>query len=190
MEEQDMRHMFAIATVLLASAVLLAGIAAAEEVTFRFIPLEDWELTTCSARGSFNDWGETLMAPQEDGSWAVVLDLEPGEYHYKYFVNGEWPRDMERDLNGGPVDAEADGYVDDGYSGQNAVRFVGIEPPGADIAETSVDIGGPEKPPVATPDAAGEPAPRGRKSRRSTRGPKKRPRRAEKSLRGRRATVG
>ncbi len=101
----------------------LAGAARSEDVTFTYEPGDDG-VTSVSIRGSFNDWGETAMT-EKDGAWSVVLDLDPGEYQYKYFVNGEWPGNMETDLGGGPLDPAADGYVDDGYGGQNAVRIVG-----------------------------------------------------------------
>jgi hypothetical protein len=50
--------------------------------------------------------------------------LEPGEYQYKFYINGQWPKDMATARGGGPVDPEAHGYVDDGFGGQNAVRIV------------------------------------------------------------------
>jgi C-terminal processing protease CtpA/Prc len=72
-----------------------------------------------------NDWGETPMTRQDDGTWSVALELEPGRYEYKYFVDEQWPRDMETDHDGGPLDPAADSYARDGYHGQNAVRLVG-----------------------------------------------------------------
>lgn len=64
------------------------------------------------------------MQRQPDGSFAVTLYLPPGTYQYKYYIDGVWPRDMATARNGRPVDPEADGYVSDGYGGQNAVRVV------------------------------------------------------------------
>jgi pullulanase-type alpha-1,6-glucosidase len=104
---------------------LFATAALAEEVTFTFAPAEGMDITSASLRGSFNGWDETAMEEMDDGTWSVTLDLEPGEYQYKYFVNGQWPQDMSTALDGMAMDADADYYADDGYGGQNAVRIVG-----------------------------------------------------------------
>ena len=112
--------------VLMAVALLaLAGGAVADEVTFTFVPPDGWQVDSVSVRGGFNDWGETPMEQGDDGTWSAVVELEPGEYEYKFFVNGEWPQDMEIWLDGFPVDETADGYNEDGHGGQNAIRVVG-----------------------------------------------------------------
>lgn len=106
---------------------LAASVARADEVTFTFEPPEDLAstFTTVSLRGSFNNWGETPMERQDDGSWSVTLDLDPGEYEYKFYIDGEWPKDMSTGLQGGPVDPDADGYTDDAHGGLNAIMIVG-----------------------------------------------------------------
>ncbi len=93
----------------------------AAEFTFTYVPLEDEEVTSVSLRGSFNSWGEWPMEKQPDGSWSITIDLEPGEYQYKFFINGKWPQDMSTARAGGPVDPNAVGYINDGFSGQNAI---------------------------------------------------------------------
>ncbi|MCD5408771.1 hypothetical protein LR090_06085 [Candidatus Bipolaricaulota bacterium] len=107
----------------------LAGLAqcAPHEVavTFRYVPLPGEEVISVSLRGSFNNWGEWPMEQQPDGSWSITVCLAPGEYQYKYFINGQYPQDMATARGGGPVDFDAHGYVDDGFGGQNAVRKVG-----------------------------------------------------------------
>lgn len=95
------------------------------EVTFRFVPPAGTDVHSASLRGSFNGWGETPMERQSDGSWTATLRLAPGEYQYKFFVNGEWPADMSAGPEGAPIDPDADGYAQDGYGGKNAVRKVG-----------------------------------------------------------------
>ncbi len=107
----------------LSVVAMLAAVGHAEEVVFTFEP-GDEAVTSVSVRGSFNGWDETPMV-ETDGVWSVVIDIEPGEHQYKYFVEGAWPSNMETDLGGGPLDSDADSYVDDGYGGQNAVRVVG-----------------------------------------------------------------
>jgi hypothetical protein len=45
--------------------------------------------------GDFTDWEKfpVEMKPSEDGAWATVLTLEPGEYAYRFIVDGEWRDD-------------------------------------------------------------------------------------------------
>jgi glycosidase len=105
--------------------VAVLGWALGVPVTFRYTPPPGLEVRTVSLRGSFNGWGETPMK-KEDGSWTITLDLEPGEYQYKFFINGQWPKDMCHDPTFGTpmVDPTAAGCVDDGFGGQNAVIVV------------------------------------------------------------------
>ena len=126
-----MRRFGLVVVAMLAVLAPLGGAALAQgcepskvAVTFRYVPLPGEEVTSVSLRGSFNDWGEWPMEKQPDGTWSITVCLAPGEYQYKYFINGQWPKDMERGRDGGPVDPDADGYVDDGFGGQNAVKVV------------------------------------------------------------------
>ncbi len=112
-------------------ALGLAAVAQAENVTFTFTPGEGQSVQSVSLRGSMNDWGETPLAKGDDGVWRVTVDLAPGTYQYKYFVDGQWPQDMSTGLGGGPLDPDAGNYVDDGYGGKNAVRKVGSGAPEA-----------------------------------------------------------
>ena len=100
---------------------LINGIVLAAEFTFTYIPLEDEEVASVSLRGSFNSWGEWPMEEQPDGTWSITVDLEPGEYQYKFYINGKWPQDMSIARGGGPVDPNAVGYINDGFGGQNAI---------------------------------------------------------------------
>jgi len=55
--------------------------------------------------GSFNEWdpNATILGYDEDGRWGCVLALEPGEYEYRFIVDGQWcddPANMERRPNG------------------------------------------------------------------------------------------
>jgi hypothetical protein len=112
-----------------AAALLAFAAAQAEDVTFSFVPPAGSGIESVSVRGSFNGWNETPMELTADGTWSVTIDLPHGEHQYKYFLNGEWPGDMESGLEGRPVDTEADGYAPDGYGGRNAVRVVGSSRP-------------------------------------------------------------
>lgn len=45
--------------------------------------------------GSFNGWDPAArrMVKVRDGSFRAKLDLAPGEYQYKFVVDGEWLHD-------------------------------------------------------------------------------------------------
>jgi len=100
---------------------LINGLVLAAEFTFTYLPIEDEEVASVSLRGSFNSWGEWPMEKQPDGTWSITVDLEPGEYQYKFYINGKWPQDMSIARAGGPVDPNAVGYINDGFGGQNAI---------------------------------------------------------------------
>ncbi|WP_297506104.1 alpha-amylase family glycosyl hydrolase [Thermococcus sp.] len=91
-------------------------------VTFTYDP-GNRTVISVSLRGSFNNWGEWPMK-EEKGVWKTTVCLAPGKYQYKYFIDGQWVKDMSDDGTRRPYDPEADGYVNDGYGGKNAVRIV------------------------------------------------------------------
>ncbi|MGM0420288.1 MAG: alpha amylase N-terminal ig-like domain-containing protein [Bacillota bacterium] len=68
--------------------------------------------------GEFNDWNpqDTLMTDEDgDGVYTVTVYLEPGEYQYKFVIDGtNWQ-----------TPEDADDYAPDGFGGQNAVIIVG-----------------------------------------------------------------
>ncbi len=48
--------------------------------------------------GSFNEWSDTAKPLKEkngDGCYTGTLLLSPGEYEYKFVINGEWLIDAE-----------------------------------------------------------------------------------------------
>lgn len=54
------------------------------------------EAESVSIVGNFNNWVPTKdyrMNRNEDGTWSKVINLEPGEYQYKYVVDGLWIED-------------------------------------------------------------------------------------------------
>ena len=57
--------------------------------------------------GTFNDWEPQPMS-QRDGVWVQTLSLTPGDWVYKFVVDGTWIHD-----------AQGDTLVDDGYGGYN-----------------------------------------------------------------------
>ena len=92
---------------------LINGLVLAAEFNFAYAPLEDEEVVSVSLRGSFNSWGEWPMEKQPDGIWSITVDLESGEYQYKFYINGKWPQDMSTAHAGGPIDPNAVGYIND-----------------------------------------------------------------------------
>jgi 1,4-alpha-glucan branching enzyme len=65
--------------------------------------------------GDFTQWQEQPVALQkeDDGVWRTTLELQPGEYHYRLLVDGNWFDDEEYPY-----------YAPNPYGGRNAVRQV------------------------------------------------------------------
>ncbi len=50
-----------------------------------------------SVAGTFNGWNpDKHVLKQKDGTFALNILLEPGQYQYKFVVNGIWCVDPER----------------------------------------------------------------------------------------------
>jgi 1,4-alpha-glucan branching enzyme len=54
--------------------------------------------------GDFNNWndGEFRMRRFKDGSWKKKVKLKPGNYQYRFVVDGEWwtdPANPQRERN-------------------------------------------------------------------------------------------
>jgi 1,4-alpha-glucan branching enzyme len=65
--------------------------------------------------GDFTHWNQKPVNLQKgaDGVWRTVLDLAPGEHHYRFLVDGQWRDDPECAL-----------HVPNPYGSQDAVRQV------------------------------------------------------------------
>ena len=48
-----------------------------------------------SLTGSFNNWNTKALSAKKDskGNWAAKVNLKPGRYEYKFFVDGSWLND-------------------------------------------------------------------------------------------------
>jgi len=48
-----------------------------------------------SIAGSFNNWDTKKNLAKKDlkGNWTFKVDLKPGRYEYKFFVDGSWIND-------------------------------------------------------------------------------------------------
>lgn len=79
-------------------------------VTFELPPVEASSAALC---GDFNDWSPDAhpMRRRKDGTFATTLRLAPGEYQFRYLVDGA------RWLN----DWEADRYDHNGFGSDNSV---------------------------------------------------------------------
>jgi 1,4-alpha-glucan branching enzyme len=46
--------------------------------------------------GDFNDWNERSHPMHKSGEiWRLTLELQPGEYRFKYLVDGFWHNDLD-----------------------------------------------------------------------------------------------
>lgn len=68
--------------------------------------------------GDFNNWDVVSlpMRKEGDGFWEANIDLTPGRYEYRFWVNGAW-----RD------DPNAHDMVANPFGSQNCIRFVSDE---------------------------------------------------------------
>lgn len=50
-----------------------------------------------SIAGDFNDWNTRSHPMKKDkkGVWEISLNLAPGTYQYKFFVDGDWQNDPD-----------------------------------------------------------------------------------------------
>ena len=63
-----------------------------KKVTFNFLAPE---ARNVALAGDFSDWDPTkhLMKKDKKGFWKVSLNLAPGTYQYKFFMDGVWYND-------------------------------------------------------------------------------------------------
>ena len=103
---------------LISTCILLVSPVSAKKHTVKFSFSPNVIPRTVSLAGTFNNWStatDFLSDDDDDGVWTVELELEDGEYQYKFVVNGEyWYQDMNNPLS-----------TPDGYGGRNSVIRVG-----------------------------------------------------------------
>ena len=63
--------------------------------------------------GDFNSWDVNALPMKKDkeGNWKTTLNLAPGRYEYRFYVDGVWQDDPK-----------AQDRVDNSFGGQNCVR--------------------------------------------------------------------
>lgn len=109
------------------SAEATSGAVKAGKIKFTFDSNEYGGASSVNLVGSFNGWNPTdpnyaMEDPDGDGIFEIEVEWEPGKYTYKYYIDGNWPKDMsELEQYISPKPSE---YVDDGFGGKNAVLVV------------------------------------------------------------------
>lgn len=70
----------------------MAGIVKSKPAEFKFYAPQAKKV---SLAGSFNNWNTKELAAKKDtkGNWIVKVNLKPGRYEYKFFVDGSWLND-------------------------------------------------------------------------------------------------
>jgi 1,4-alpha-glucan branching enzyme len=82
------------------------------KIKFEFSAPEAKEV--CLA-GNFNQWNTQANPMKKDtkGIWKATLSLEPGQYEYRFFVDGHWENDPA-----------CSSCVANEFGGQNCIRVV------------------------------------------------------------------
>jgi len=115
---------------LVSCLIALALPAHAEPVAFSIAAPEARQVFLA---GEMTDWdaGKVAMQRDEHGTWHTALDIAPGQWLYKFVVDGRWVQDPATD------DHDADGQ-----GGQHSFLFVGDGPwtvaPGTPRGEVQV----------------------------------------------------
>jgi 1,4-alpha-glucan branching enzyme len=68
---------------------------ATEKVRKAEFSLSAPQARTVSIAGDFNQWNLSshLLKMDDKGIWRISLALNPGQYGYRFFVDGEWQND-------------------------------------------------------------------------------------------------
>ena len=107
--------------------VATSGVIKAGVIKFTFDANEYGGASSVNLVGSFNGWNPTdpnyaMEDPDGDGIFEIEVEWDAGKYLYKYYIDGNWPKDMsELEQYISPKPSE---YVDDGFGGKNAVLVV------------------------------------------------------------------
>lgn len=82
------------------------------KIKFEFSAPEAKEV---SLAGNFNQWNTQANPMKKDtkGIWKATLSLEPGQYEYRFFVDGHWENDPS-----------CSSCVANEFGGQNCIRVV------------------------------------------------------------------
>jgi len=66
------------------------------KITFSF---ESSDAKEVNLVGDFNNWNSTKhpMKKDDNGRWTKAVILPPGQYEYKFLVDGQWKQDPQND---------------------------------------------------------------------------------------------
>ncbi|MBI2360572.1 MAG: isoamylase early set domain-containing protein [Deltaproteobacteria bacterium] len=87
--------------------------AAKRKTEFRLLAPRAQSVFLC---GDFNRWNPSSHPLKKDnkGVWKISLNLDPGQYQYRFLVDGEWQNDPN-----------CDSYSDNPFGTSNCLKFVG-----------------------------------------------------------------
>lgn len=54
------------------------------------------ESESIQVAGTFNDWQLMPLEKNSNGKWNLSVNLKPGRYEYRYFVDGLWQNDQRQ----------------------------------------------------------------------------------------------
>ena len=66
--------------------------------TIKFTVTPNDGTKSAALAGEFSDWKPVEMKKQKNGSYSVILPLPPGNYQYKFILDGQWSADPDNDL--------------------------------------------------------------------------------------------
>ena len=66
--------------------------------------------------GDFNKWSTSSHPLKKDreGRWRILVDLDPGQHQYRFFVDGEWQNDPD-----------CRSFADNPFGTRNCLKIVG-----------------------------------------------------------------
>jgi 1,4-alpha-glucan branching enzyme len=79
-----------VVTLAIVSVLAARAVRAAEDEIATTLSYADLKATTVEVAGEFSNWKGLPLTKDADGNWTKTLYLKPGQYGYKFIVNGEW----------------------------------------------------------------------------------------------------
>ena len=122
--------LFMISLLFFSCAAVFEGSAVkAGDIVFRFKPGSGTEPPQkVNWAGEWNGWNpgdpSYEFEAKDDGSFVLTINLAPGTYIYKFILDGQWPQSMESMCADNTVEPKPTRFMDDGYSGDDAVLEV------------------------------------------------------------------
>ncbi|KLO23627.1 isoamylase early set domain-containing protein [Marinitoga sp. 1155] len=102
--------------------IILSIVSFSKVYVYKGVVVFEYKDLTASSvylAGSFNNWDSTALQMKKikGGIWRITLKLSPGDYQYKFVINGtDWKEDPE-----------APDYAPDGFGGKNGAFSLVLE---------------------------------------------------------------